>query len=269
MATSKRLKIAVGSVMLSNVHPHVASSLAAMLYYYGKKRPRDSLVLITPQRIEIASARNIAIDAAIKSGCDYFFWLDDDTVCESDTLVRLVKRLEKHQDIYMISPKYYVRGYPYSLMAFNGEGNEWKLGLDESSVSPRDGLYRCKAIGNGCTLTRMSVFTSMSISFREKEWYRTGKYHTEDVYFCAKAMSVIPDFKCAIDLTFSARHLLDVGWVDADNVEYNRLKYKLVAGIVEDPKRLDEVKALVDSWNLNIKEGNIDLISLDGSLGKI
>jgi len=124
-------------------------------------------------------------------------------------------------------------------------------------------------IGNGCTLTRMSVFTSMSISFREKEWYRTGKYHTEDVYFCAKAMSVIPDFKCAIDLTFSARHLLDVGWVDADNVEYNRLKYKLVAGIVEDPKRLDEVKALVDSWNLNIKEGNIDLISLDGSLGKI
>lgn len=267
--SEEKITMAVGSVMLANVHPHVAASLGVMLGKTGRLRPEMAVDIITPPRMEIATARNATIDIALARGHKYLFWLDDDTVCPPDTIVRLLERLEANPDVYMICPKYYVRGYPFKLMGFIERGpNDWEM-IDEAKDLPdKDGLIRCVAIGNGCTLYRMSIFEQMVISRQGREWYRTGKGHTEDAFFCAKAKTVIPDFICAMDTTFSAKHQLGTGWVDAENVDYTRLKFQIAKALVHHPERLEELKALVSSW----PEEDVyplDIYDYDGSLGRV
>ena len=263
------IKTAIGSVMLANVHPHVAASFAVMLGRTGRERPEMECNIMTPARVEIASARNACIDLALRNNVDYFFWMDDDTQCPPDTIVRLLDRLEKHPDIHMISPKYYVRGYPYKLMAFEVVSPlEWQLIDDKKMVPDADGLVRCAAIGNGCTLTRMSVFKELIVSKANREWYRTGKHHTEDAFFCAKAKSVIPEFTCAIDTTFTAKHQLGTTWLDADNVDFIRLKHRLVSALIDNPKRINDLEALIEGWG-EVTPNGVAAMDFDGSLGRI
>jgi hypothetical protein len=264
------MKLAVGTVMLDNVHPNVMSAFGAMMFRTGKEMPELEVVLLTPQRMEISTARNVAIEIAIQKECDLFFWLDDDTMCQSDTLVRLIKRLEEHPEISAISPRYYVRGFPFYPMAFHSKEcseSQWELKKDEIDTTG-DGLMECRALGNGCTMTRMSVFKSLVQSCEAREWYRTGKGFTEDVYFAYKAVSVDPTFKCAVDLTLTAKHMLGTAWLDGDNVEYMRLRYKLAQVMVQDSSVLKKVHELLDAYSVD-ESKDLDVLNFDTSLGRV
>lgn len=268
MEKRKSTKIVIASVMLSNVHPHVAGSLAAMTGWLGRKRPEVETVLVTPSRLEIATARNICIEAALHQEADYFFWLDDDTQCPPDTIQRLLERLETTPDIHMISPMYRVRGYPFKLMAF-GETDkkmQWKL-IDEPYKIDEDGLIRCVALGNGCSMIRMDVFRHIRNMGDNSEWYRTGKHHTEDAYFCMKAKTLLPGFTCAVDSTFSAMHMLGVSWLEEKNVRYMKLKQKLVELIIKDPSILDKLEDMLKPYPN--PEPSLEALDYDGSLGRL
>jgi len=241
--------------------------MGIMLGRFGKTRPDAEVILITPQRVEISTGRNIAVNRALLAGCDYIFFLDDDTICHPDTLDRLITRLETTPDIHMISPMYRIRGYPYRLMAFEEDGlpHKWKL-LDEPYKADTDGLIRCIAIGNGCTMVRMDVYRRILAMGDNDEWYRTGKHHTEDAYFCAKARQAMPEFTCAIDTTFHADHMLGVTWINEDNLRWLRLKVRLVSALMKDPGLFDKVEALVS------EEQDIDQLAVleyDGSIGRL
>jgi GT2 family glycosyltransferase len=269
MEEGKKLTVVIGSVMLSNVHPHVSGALASMTGWLGRHRPEVEQVLITPSRVEIATARSLCIELAMQKKADYFFWLDDDTVCTADTLQRLLERLETTPDIHMISPMYYVRGYPFKLMAFEETDRvmHWKL-MDKPYKIDDDGLIRCIALGNGCTMVRMSVFEQIRALGDSTEWYRTGRHHTEDAYFCAKARTLIPDFTCAVDTTFSADHMLGIAYVNKDNHRYMKLKHKLVKAIQKDPTYLDALETMLISIK-DDEETSLDVLDYDGSLGRL
>lgn len=258
--------------MLNTIHPHVSAGMSIMLGVTGKKRPEMYVSLITPTRIEIAAGRNMAIGIALQQGCDYIFFLDDDTVCPADTLIRLVDRLEATPDIHTISPMYRLRTYPYKLMAFveDGAPHKWKLADEPYDISP-DGLIRCLALGNGCTMMRMSVFRDILQAGDSDEFFRTAKHHTEDTFFCAKARNIIPGFTCAMDTTFSANHMLGVSWLNEENLEYTRAKAKLVVGITKDSDRLAELKDMTDGWipeDLPLPD-LMESMDYDGSLGRV
>ena len=71
-----------------------------------------------------------------------------------------------------------------------------------------------------------------------------------------------------MDTTFSAKHQLGTGWVDAENVDYTRLKFQIAKALVHHPERLEELKALVSSW----PEEDVyplDIYDYDGSLGRV
>lgn len=169
----------------------------------------------------------------------------------------------------MISPMYRIRGYPYRLMAFQEDGSafKWKI-IEEPYEVGKDGLIRCIAIGNGCTLVNMNVYRSMLKVGDNNEWYRTGKHHTEDTYFCAKARNAIPTFQCAVDTTFGSEHMLGVTWLNEENKRYCELKVRLVDAIVKDPVRMDELELLINSWNAGPVE-QLKALDFDGSIGRL
>jgi hypothetical protein len=154
----------------------------------------------------------------------------------------------------------------------DGYTYRWKLIEEPYDISP-DGLIRCKAIGNGCTMMRMDVFRAIRAAGDNDEYFRTAKHHTEDAYFCAKAINIIPEFTCAIDSTFSADHMLGTAWLNERNVEYTRLKAKLVVGLSEDVfnTRLCELEAMVNRWYPNKLElaSLMEAMDYDGSLGRV
>lgn len=264
------MRIMVCSIQLNMIHPHVASAMAIMLGAFGKKHPDDELILFTPQRVEIATGRNMAVNLALERECEYLFFLDDDTMCPPDTLDRLIKRLDENEDIYMIGPMYRVRGYPYKLMAFvpRKDGIGWELASEPYDIGD-NGLIKCEAIGNGCTMVRTDIYRILIAAGDNNEWYRTGKFHTEDSYFCAKVQNIKPDMKCAVDTTFSADHMLGVTWINEDNLRWLRLKTRMVDAVMKDGKRLDDIEALVDGWNETTPLQDMAVLNYDGSIGRL
>jgi len=267
------MKVMIASVALSSMHPKVSLGLSANMFHLGKHHPEIECVQYLPERISIHTSRNMGIDHAINLGCDYFFWLDDDTILlENHTISRLLEVMMKRPEIDQICPAYYVRSYPYVCMAFEATGETTMKLFEpgrEDELTDEDGLITgLKAIGNGCTLIRMEIFKLLEISCSNKEWYRTGSNFTEDAFFCAKVASVKPDFQCAVDTTITAAHLLGTGWVHKDNLRYNRLKFRLACALSEDEGRYKVIEKLLDEWNPNTKDLAGPLM-LDSSLGRI
>lgn len=264
------MRIMVCSIQLNMVHPHVSSALAIMLGAFGKKHPDDELILFTPQRVDISTGRNMAVNLALERNCSYLFFLDDDTMCHPDTLERLIKRLEDNPDIYMIGPMYRVRGYPYKLMAFvpRTDNIGWELAVEPYDIG-EDGIIRYEAIGNGCTMVNTDVYRLLIAAGDNKEWYRTGQFHTEDSYFCSKVQNIKPDFKCAVDTSFTADHMLGVTWINEDNLKWLRLKARIVDAVMKEPGRLDEVQSLVDGWNVTGEPEGFAVLTYDGSIGRV
>lgn len=264
------MKLCVASVALSNMHPKVALGLSSNMFYLGKHKPDLEVVQMLPERFEIATARNVCIEYALERECDLFFWLDDDTILLTpEVLKTLIETMERRPEIYMLAPAYYVRSYPYRQMAFKPKDSNTMAMLEVGEareLMDEEGVVSgLSAIGNGCTLMNMEVFKRLTISRANKEWYRTGKYHTEDTYFCAKVKSVIPQFMCGIDMNVTAAHIIGNDWVDKENVRYKRLKYKLVHALKQDEGLLDKLELLVGEPRT---DGPYP-VEIDASLGRM
>lgn len=267
------MRLAVGCVALSSMHPRVALGLSSNLFYLGKHNPELQVLQYLPERMSIADARNLAVQWAINAECDYFFWLDDDTVLlEEQIISQLLHRLMDNPKIRMISPMYFVRGYPFKCMGFRPTGpNSAKLlepGEELEMVNEQGLITGLRVIGNGCTMMTTEVVKRMELSALNREWYKTQKFHTEDAYFCYKAASVDPEFQCAIDTTITAAHLLGTDWVHGDNIRYQRLKVKLACAIDQDPSRYEILEKLVDEWNPDTTSEKLPL-RLDSSIGRV
>lgn len=267
------VKLAVCSVALSSMHPRVVLGLSSNMFYLGKHRPNIRVLQYLPERIAIDTARNLAIEWALGMDFDYFFWLDDDTVLLKEYIIyRLLEVLIENPKIRMVSPTYYVRGYPFKCMAFRPTGPHTSKLLEpgeELEMAGDNGLVMgLRAIGNGCTMMHLDVVKKMVQSTLSKQWYKTEKFHTEDAYFCAKAASVDPNFQCAIDTTITAAHLLGTDWVHADNVRYQRMKVRLACALDQDPKRYEQIESLLDEWKPKTKD-IIMPFYLDHSMGRV
>ncbi len=266
------MRLCIASVALSSMHPRVALGLSSNMFYLGKHKPDLECVEYLPERMAIASARNLAVKYALSAKCDYFFWLDDDTVLlDPHTIHRLLEVIVDRPKIRSISPTYYIRSYPYQCMAFRPTGPHTMILLEEGEeeeMADHDGIIMgLRAIGNGCTLLNMEIFKKMEASCASDEWFRTEKHFTEDAFFCSKAASVDPNWQCAVDTTVTAAHLLGVGWVHAANIRYCRLKYRLACALDQDPERYDTIEELLDEWKPKVSLEDMPL-HLDSSLGR-
>jgi len=222
-------KVLVCTVVLSGVGADPYASHIAFAAKLKSDNPDYQFHFMAPRRMAIDNARNVAVEFALRNNFDYLFFYDDDTDMDPDIFKKLVAR-----DKDAISASYFVRGYPFPLMAFEevplddkekatlGEGKKWVLMKDWESKVAEDGLLGpLAAIGNGCSLIKIEVFRMLS-----KPWFKTEEHCTEDVYFYSKASQNIENFEVWMDMNCECGHYLDPIAVNAKNYKVLRECYE-------------------------------------------
>lgn len=190
-------------------------------YKLAKDNPEFQFILFTPYRVTIADFRNRSAEAALEVGAEYIMFIDDDAILLSfPSAFKELKKWDKH----IISPIYFVRGFPFHPMFFKaskdpdmirvGKGLEFYDDFRESGEIDKDGLLEVQALGCHCTLIKTEVFSAL-----EKPYFLTTMHNTEDVYFCMKCRDYIENIEIFIDTKETVGHLLDPLWVDESNAK--------------------------------------------------
>lgn len=198
---------------LTEIDSQVFPDYLVQAYRLGRDTQHE-MVLHTPRRMPIASARNNAVEFALSMNCDYIFFSDDDMILHPKTLSTLISR---DKDIIMAMS--YIRGLPFKPMVFKWfEGSELQSKIADVKVKGKAiGLWEdCEehinengliedvaAVGCPATLVKTDLLRKM-----DYPWFYTGTANTEDVYFCMKAQQVDPGVTIAVDTTVPAGHLL-------------------------------------------------------------
>ncbi len=205
-----------------------------MAYKLAKDNPDCRFLLFTPYRMTISDFRNQAVELALHTNAKYLMFYDDDALFVGDS-VSIFKHMRAHlensPDKHIVSPVYYVRGYPFHVMFFKstksiemikaGKGLEFYDDYKESGKIGEDGLLEVQALGCHCTLIKTEVFRAL-----EKPYFLTAMHNTEDVYFCMKCRDYIENIGIYVDTTRTIGHLLDALWVDNTNVEIFKKLYE-------------------------------------------
>lgn len=135
----------------------------------------------------VDKARNILMQSAVDAGCDYIFFLGDDTIPQGDAIVRLLRRLQDNPEIDMVTGMYWTKGWPTSPYIWRGIQRgpylDWKYGE----------FFEIDFAGCDCLLIRLSP----EVKALGPEWFSTNwswdeqpapqLLATEDFYFYTKA----------------------------------------------------------------------------------
>jgi len=82
---------------------------------------KDIKLIKLNSNVGAAAGRNIGINYALKKGCEYIFFLDNDAVVEPSTLTELVKVAETDSKIVAVGAKTYYYDEPKKIWNFGGK----------------------------------------------------------------------------------------------------------------------------------------------------
>lgn len=118
--------------------------------------------------------------AAETAGFDYVLWLDTDHVYRSESLYKLVNRMEK-ENLPMLSATYTLHGCPETAHGITEDGKFRHFKQDEFDGSVKD----CTVVGFGFLVMKHSFLKDMWDKFGNKLFILDAKENcTEDVTFC-------------------------------------------------------------------------------------
>ena len=136
----------------------------------------------------IYDSRNTLTAMAVENECDYIMWFDSDMVFEPDTLERMMKILDEHPEIDILSGLYFRRGHPFTPVLFSklevNEKNELEFnGYDDVP----DGLFEVAGCGFGCVLMRTECLMDIAAKEGGGVWFSPLVNAGEDCAFCIRA----------------------------------------------------------------------------------
>ena len=154
----------------------------------------------------VTQARNRAVTASLEGGFDYTLFVDGDMILPPSLLARL---LELDADI---ATGWYVKKIPglpdniteIYVTAFDGQNLK---NVPESEM-PGGQILGIAACGFGCTLVKNGVFPKAYDGLYFEYVERKDKsVVSEDIYFCNKVRSTIPDAKIVVDTGLRCAHI--------------------------------------------------------------
>lgn len=136
----------------------------------------------------VYDSRNRLTAMAVENECDYIMWFDSDMVFEPDTLERMIKVLDEHPEIDILSGLYFRRGHPFTPVLFSklevNEKNELEFnGYDDVP----DGLFEVAGCGFGCVLMRTECLMDIAAKEGGGVWFSPLVNAGEDCAFCIRA----------------------------------------------------------------------------------
>jgi len=206
------MKVLLAINTLTLIDNFVYSNHAQLYYRLGKGlKQEDDVILFHPFRMSIDRMRNMAVKTALDNECDWLFFVDDDVQVPRDAFFRLASH-----DKDIVAGVTYIRGYPFHPMIFrNKPESEGMDYLDDyTSHVQDDGLIECDAVGFSCVLIKIDLIRKMS-----SPYCITGANHTEDIYFCQKAIAEVPGTKIYVDPAVQTAHKLGVEFIEKSNIE--------------------------------------------------
>lgn len=136
----------------------------------------------------IYDSRNRLAAMAVEAEADYMLWFDSDMVFEPDTLERMMKVLDEHPEVDILSGLYFRRGAPFTPVLFQ------KLEVDENGVLDfedqkelPDELFEVAGCGFGCVLMRTECLLDLAAKEGGGVWFSPIANAGEDCAFCIRA----------------------------------------------------------------------------------
>ena len=136
----------------------------------------------------IYDSRNRLAGMAVQMEADYILWLDSDMVFQPDTLERMMKVLDEHPEVDVLSGLYFRRGHPFTPVIFS------KLEIDENGNldfadynDVPDELFEVAGCGFGCVLMRTEMLLDIAAKEHGGMWFSPLAGAGEDCAFCMRA----------------------------------------------------------------------------------
>ena len=178
------------------------------MFHLGRRTDHDYMLAIK-SKSEQFRARNSIVEAALQTGCEYLFFLDDDHVLEWDTVPgptsqydiveNLLAHMEADENLGIVGAVYYHRGGGCRAVVMqHGEQGGYRWIRDDEITG---GLQEVAVQGGGCMLLRMSMFDKLAGPWFEPE-FDLGT----DIQICKKADEA--GFKVACDTSIKVGHVM-------------------------------------------------------------
>lgn len=206
----------IGTNVLTSVHSYSYGNHCQMWFRLGRNT-EDNFIFYSPQRSTIDRMRNESARVALENEADYLMFIDDDVLLPI-VLGSTAYDILKKADLDIVAANVMIRGYPFEPMWFKKEmkGNQitlpyyrdWKKKKDKDGVLRKD----VGAVGFSCVLIKTSLLKKLTIPY-----FITGSNHTEDIYFCLKALEEYPKVKIGVCVDLICGHILTPEIVTAKN----------------------------------------------------
>ena len=136
----------------------------------------------------IYDARNKLAGMAVEMDADYILWFDSDMVFQPDTLERMMKVMDEHPEVDVLSGLYFRRGHPFTPVLFSKlEVNEkGTLDFEDYKELP-DELFEIAGCGFGCVLMRTEMLLDIAAKEGGGMWFSPIANAGEDCAFCIRA----------------------------------------------------------------------------------
>lgn len=135
----------------------------------------------------IYDSRNRLAGYAVEMEADFILWLDSDMVFAPDTLERMIKTLDEHPEIDILSGLYFRRAYPFTPVLFSKLDGGGKDVTFEDYTDIPEGLFEVAGCGFGCVLMRTECLFDMLDEDGRGRWFTPLEGAGEDCAFCIRA----------------------------------------------------------------------------------
>ena len=137
----------------------------------------------------IYDARNNICKQALQMEADYIMWFDADMIFPPDTMVRMMKTMEEHPEVDILTGLYFRRSQPFSPVLFSQLELNDQGGCDFKDYNeyPNE-LFEIAGCGFGCVLMKTDCLLDIAgAEGGAPIWFSPMGNVGEDCAFCMRA----------------------------------------------------------------------------------
>ena len=154
----------------------------------------------------IYDSRNRLAALAVDMDADYILWLDSDMVFAPDTLERMMKVLDEHPEIDILSGLYFRRAQPFTPVLFSKLEQTADDVLEWADVHDMpDEPFEVAGCGFGCVLMKTDCLLDIAAKEHGGKWFTPIANAGEDCAFCIRARR--EGYKIYCDPTITLGHM--------------------------------------------------------------
>ena len=136
----------------------------------------------------IYDARNNICKQAMEIDADYIMWFDSDMIFPPDTMTSMMKTLDEHPEIDIISGLYFRRSKPFTPVLFSKLELNDGGGCDfEDYNDYPEELFEVAGCGFGCVLMKTDCLIDIATNEGGPMWFSPMGNVGEDCAFCIRA----------------------------------------------------------------------------------